>query len=118
MTTVADLLRHPFWRILALVGILLSAAPACGSDEGAPPVDRETFVAVWVDLRLAAIASQGGTADPATRERIVERHGTSREELLAFIETHGRDIVYMERVWQDVETRMNELAPAADTTTG
>lgn len=100
------------------MGALLLAASACGGDERASPVDRDTFVAVWVDLRLAALASPGDAPDPATRERIVERHGTTQEELLAFVEAHGRDIAYMERVWQDVEARMDELAPDADTTSG
>lgn len=100
------------------MGALLAGAPSCGGDEAASPVDRDTFVAVWVDLRLAALASSGEPPDPATRERIVERHGTTEEELLAFVDAHGRDIAYMERVWQDVEARMSELAPAADTTNG
>lgn len=100
------------------MGAVFMAAQACGGDEAASPVDRDTFVAVWVDLRLAALASPGEAPDPVTRERIVERHGTTEQELLAFVEAHGRDIAYMERVWQDVEARMNELSPAADTTNG
>lgn len=82
------------------------------------PVDRETFVSVWVDLRLAALAAPTRRLDPETRERIVQRRGTTEEELLAFVEAHGRDIAYMEGVWQDVEERMNELSAAADTAGG
>lgn len=78
-------------------------------------MDRETFVSVWVDLRLAALGTSTGRVDPETRERIVQRHGTTEEELLAFVEAHGRDIAYMEGVWQDVEERMNQLSASADT---
>lgn len=114
---MVELLRHPRWRILALLAALFHSA-GCGNDADVARVDRETFVSVWVELRLAALASPGGRVDPETRERLVARHGTTEEELLAFVEAHARDIAYMERVWEDVEERMNELSAAADTAGG
>jgi hypothetical protein len=95
----------------------LALVVAClvGCGEAPPPdvIDREAFVATWVDLRTAA-AQAGATAPPASeRERILREHGVSEDELLGFVDTFGNEPRFMVEVWADVEARLRP-PPATD----
>ncbi|HSM06785.1 MAG TPA: hypothetical protein VK858_19320 [Longimicrobiales bacterium] len=93
-----------------LIALLIAAGTtACGPDDGAMPetLDRETFVAVMVELRKAALAESDATLRPSEREQILGGHGVTEEDLLTFAEVHGQDPTYMAEVWRDIETRLN-----------
>ncbi len=115
--------RTPSLRrtLLALVLPLLTAA-ACGDDGATPPPDeagtiaRETFVEVYVDLRIAALRSEGRTIDAATRERILSRHDVTRDDLLEFVDVHGENPRFIRDVWGEVEARIDSIRNPEDTT--
>lgn len=69
-------------------------------------IDRETFVATYVDLRRAALSSPGQTLSDADRERVLRQNAVSEGELIAFADAWGRDARYMTRVWEDVGARL------------
>ena len=94
-------------RILSLA--LLLAAAACGGGDPAVPtdvIDRETFIATYVELREAAIATPDFRAPAQVRDEILARHGVDAESLIRFAEAHGADLDYMNQVWTEVETRI------------
>lgn len=78
-------------------------------------MNRETFIATYADLRAAALSSRDGRIAPEHREEILEAHGVSEEELLRFVEIHGRDVEYMAEVWGEVEERLAGRALESDT---
>jgi hypothetical protein len=88
-----------------LLPVLLLAA-ACG---GAEPetIERESFIATYVDLRRAALQNPGAQIGPPQRDEVLARHGVSEEDLLSFVEVHGRDVDYMAGVWGEVEARLH-----------
>lgn len=100
---------------LLILGLgALPALPACGNGaEPAPAetIDRETFVATYVDLRAAALAAPGGGLAPADRERILAQHGVSEQDLLEFADARGGDVAYMRDLWLEVEARLTPPAP-------
>lgn len=104
--------RSSVHALLLLAGLLV--VPGCG-EGGAEPreegIDRETFVATYVDLRRAAIRDGPDPITPEARDRVLERHGVSSEELLEFVEIHGRDLEYMEAVWDTVEAILGQEPP-------
>lgn len=91
---------------LAALVVLASCAGDVPAD-GAPSLDRETFIATYVDLRTEAVRT--GAAELATEARIavLERHGVSEEDLLGFVEAHGEDVDFMRAVWDEVEARLD-----------
>jgi hypothetical protein len=89
----------PFLALLLVVG-------ACG-DAGPETIQRETFVATYVDLRRAALENPARQITPAKRDEVLSRHGVTEEDLYAFVEAHGRDVDYMAGVWSDVEARLH-----------
>lgn len=96
-----------------LAAVSLGAAVSCANGPADAPapgaVDRETFVATYVDLRATAVRSETGTLDAAQRREILARHGATEEGLIAFAEAHGEDVAYMKGVWDEVETQLDAM---------
>lgn len=92
---------------LAISALLLAG---CTESDGSPtaPIDVDRFVAVYVDLRAAALVRADGELPPRERDRILDEHGVEAEDLVEFVEVHGEDIRFMDRVWAEVESRLAE----------
>lgn len=95
-----------------LVALVLLAA-ACSPDTAAPvgdtTVDREVFIATYVDLRAAVIRAEGFELSDEARATVLSRHSVTEEDLLGFAEFHGEDVAYMRAVWDEVEARMDAI---------
>jgi len=113
-TTVA--LRHRF-RLTShsrgvLLGTLLLGSTACGPGGREDSMDRELFVATYVDLRITASETDSLRLGDSGREEILTRHGVSAAELSYFAETHAKDLGFMREVWNEVEIRLDRQAGA------
>jgi hypothetical protein len=104
-------LKAPSPFVFGLLALL--ALPACDpgfpSSEGNAPIDRETFVEVYVDLRAEAVRWDGGRLPENERDRILQEHGVTADDLRAFVQVHGRNVPYMTEVWTEVDERMADL---------
>ena len=101
-------------RAAALI-LLVQAASACGGPaSGGEAIDREVFIETYVELRLAALDSDDFAVPPAEREEILARHGVDQEALLRFADVHGRDVDFMNEVWADVESRLEQRRSSDD----
>ena len=76
-------------------------------------VDREVFVAAYVDLRLAALQNPSAEVTASTRDSILNVHGVTAEQLLEFAQVRGRDAEYMQGVWNEITARMDGEDPEA-----
>ena len=93
------------WTFLSIgVAVCLSACQgdAAGLDE-AEIIEREVFVAVYVDLRAAALATDEGEITDKARAEVVARHGASETDVLNFAEYHAEDLPFMRQVWDEIE---------------
>ena len=70
-------------------------------------IDRDTFIDVYVDLRVAALEHQDAVIREEDRDRILSTHQVTVDELVEFAEVRGRDPAFMEGVWEEIETRLN-----------
>jgi len=84
-----------------------------GSASGAP-IDRDAFVAAYVDLRIAALEADSSVISEAGRAEVLARHGITADDLLEFAELHGRDVEFMREVWNEVELRLDQRRPGSD----
>ena len=91
------------------------AGAACAPNEP-ETISRETFVETYVALRAAELRSPGAVIPDEDRDRVLAEMGVSEEDLLAFAEVHGDDVLFMEAVWSEVQNRMAELSSRPDTT--
>lgn len=106
----------PVVRALATVLSLSLALGGCGTDGSAGPqagIDREIFVATYVDLRVTALHG-GGELTDAQRQEVLARHQVTEAELTGFIDAHGQDVAYMRSVWNDVEARLDATRSRPD----
>ena len=69
-------------------------------------IDRETFVATYVDLRRAMLDSPQQTLSDTDRERVLRQNAVSEGELIAFADAWGGDTSYMTGVWEEVGARL------------
>lgn len=98
-------------RLAAAWAAVLLALPACAGGPSTPAtaVDRETFIATYVELRAAAIRMATAELSDEARSEILARNGVSEESLLAFVEAHGEDVEFMRALWDEVEARLEAV---------
>ena len=93
------------------------ACGACQSDGAAPEEDtisKDAFVQAYVALRTVGLRAPNQLLPDEDRTRILLDEGVTEEELFAFAEIHGRDVVYMRDVWNEIEERLAALRVEAD----
>jgi hypothetical protein len=67
-------------------------------------IPRVTFQETMVELRLEAYrANDQGVLPDGAHEAVLARHGVSVDEMIEFIEVHGRNIPLMDSVWAEVD---------------
>jgi hypothetical protein len=103
---------RPRLPLLSLVAACTIAFAAC--DDGTPTaetsIDRETFIATYVDLRLSALGTQSGVITDAERARVLEKHSVTEDDLLGFADAWGPDPEAMKGVWEEVQRRLRAAA--------
>lgn len=98
----------PLLLLFSVVVVLTSCGdgPAAASTS----IDRETFIATYVDLRLSALGTPTGEITEAERARVLEKHGTREADLLSYAEAHGSDPATMREIWDEVRLRLQRAA--------
>jgi hypothetical protein len=102
-------------RPVRALALLLLATACGGGGPGAVPadvIDRQTFIETYVDLRLAAVATEAFRVSAEDRAEILARHGIDGEALVRFADAHGGDLDYMNEVWSEIEVRIQERTEA------
>ena len=94
-------------RSAALTAIAAVLLLGCrGDTDPLRVIEREAFIATWVDLRNTAAQWRGGALPESERTRLLREHGVTEDQLLAFVDAYGEDPRYMLEVWAEVEQRM------------
>ncbi len=104
----------------AVLPMLLGATLALGGcGTGTTPDTAETisphdFVSTYVDLRLAVL-NTGETTEltDSARAAILKHHGVTEDDLLDFVNVHGKDPAFMKAVWDSVEVSLSATRPDA-----
>lgn len=94
-----------------LTTLVVVVLAACGRADGSASgevIDRDAFIATYVDLRMAALHAPDLHVSDEQRAEILARHGVDEESLLEFADVHGRDIAYMSEVWNEIDTRIQQ----------
>lgn len=98
--------------MLGLPGLAaLALLASCGREHSPPEaLTREAFVAVYVDLRVAALQGGGDDdLDEQVRDSILEAHGVTQEQVLAFAEGRATDLEFMRDLWNEIEARLDSV---------
>ena len=97
-------------RLLASTLVLSSLACVGGpsNPDTSELMDRDTFIATYVDLRVAALTSEEGEVTDGSRPAVLTRHGVTEEDLVFFAEVHGGELTFMRDLWNEVELQLEE----------
>ena len=71
-------------------------------------ISREAFIQAYVELRVGALRSPGQEMPLEERDRILANLGLADQDLLDFVEVRGRDVQFMRRVWEEVDSIITE----------
>jgi hypothetical protein len=97
----------------SVILVLTLSTFACTGEPTASPdiagLDRETFIATYVDLRTAVIRGDTHDLSDQDRARILSDHGVTEEDLLGFAAAHGENVDFMRGVWDEVEARLDAV---------
>ena len=94
--------------VFPIFALLFLSACSSGPSEDRDTISRETFMAAYIELRVAGLQDPSGEIGLAERDRILGELGLTDEDLLRFVEVRGRDGSYMEGVWREVDSLMRE----------
>ncbi len=115
MHTIA--LRASHARTFLFIGLAVSLSACRGDTAGldeAVIIDREVFVAVYVDLRATALVTEAGEITDEARAEVLTRHDTSETDILNFGEFHAEDLIFMRQVWDEIETSLEARRVGTD----
>ena len=98
-------------RLLGLVCTVVLFG--CGGGDPAT-IDRDVFIAAYVDLRAEALLNDDRQITDDERDQVLQEHGVTEGDLMAFAEIHGRDVAFMRDVWDEVEERLDLMRPLID----
>jgi hypothetical protein len=99
---------------LMAAGLLAAGLTAC--DGGVPgsererTIPRETFIRAMVELRLLAAESPEEGVATTRRDGLLGELGVTSEQLIRFAEVHGRNVPYMNDVWNEVHRQLLDHA--------
>ncbi len=99
-------------RVGTAVALAVLAAAACGSQPDT--ISREEFIATYMALRLAELEEGAAVITDAKRDSVLAARGVTEEDLGAFVEAHGRDVVFMQGVWTEIDSLMSERGGEPD----
>jgi hypothetical protein len=86
--------------------LVLGAFAAAGCEPAAPEgIDRDTFIAAYVDLRRAAV---DGQLDSLVRDSILRAHDVTETELRGYIDERRDDPAAISDTWREI---MDSIAP-------
>lgn len=92
-------------------GLLLLLILLPGCDLGIPSsadertIDDDTFVEVMVELRQETLRA-GGTLPESDRDRILESHDVTPDDLVTWARVHGGNVPRMHAVWNRIEEEL------------
>lgn len=95
--------------LAVVTGSVVALSSACGPDEGGAEgtIERDVFIATYVDLRVSALQTDSQRVSEALRDSLLTHHGVTVEQLLHFAEANADRIAFMRDVWADVESELD-----------
>jgi hypothetical protein len=75
--------------------------PGEGSEDAIP---RESFIKAYVELRVAALQAPGQEVTVQLRDGVLDGMELQESDLLDFVEVHGKDVQFMRRLWEEVDS--------------
>lgn len=100
--------------ISLLVPLALSGCDADGAGPEETTISKEAFISTYVALRAVSLLEPNQLPADSDRDRVLEEHGVTQEDLLLFAEVHGGDVDYIETVWNEIEERLEALREDPD----
>ena len=118
-------MKTKIWILIVLAAVFITLAALglhCQPSSSEAPIDRETFVTLYVDLEMAAERAGIGTPKyERVRDSILTSHGTDFEEITAMLSAYDTEPEKWAEVWKEILAELDRRKAAAslpDSTAG
>jgi hypothetical protein len=104
-------------RVLGVISILgtLLFFSACADTIDPPPINREQYVEIYVEILRAIDEEPDSIAASQRAQEILDLRGITQAELLAYAEHYINEPEHLAEVWLEIETRIRN--PQGEDTT-
>jgi hypothetical protein len=92
----------------------LACSPTVPSEPEADTISRELFISAYVELRVAALQAPGQELTLAARDRALASVEVTENQVLGFVEAHGKDVPFMRRLWEEVDSILEDRRSPGD----
>ncbi|MGH7502807.1 MAG: hypothetical protein ACREL7_13760 [Longimicrobiales bacterium] len=106
-----------FSRSSTVALLALALAAGCGRAGPTAPMDRDAFIEVMTELRLAAREFKDPSAFDARKADILAAAGVTDSTLMQFVRVYREDPEFMSLIWEEVDERLNPPPFERDTAT-
>ena len=89
--------------LLACLLATTCSFPAFGEGSG-DAIPRESFIDAYVELRVAALQAEDQKLTVQLRDGVLHGMELQESDLLDFVEVHGKDVQFMRRLWEEVDS--------------
>jgi hypothetical protein len=95
--------------LAVVTGAVVGLTSACGPDEGGAEgtIERDVFIATYVDLRVSALQTDSQRVSEPMRDSLLAHHGVTVEQLMHFAEANADRVAFMRDVWAEVESELD-----------
>lgn len=118
-------MKTKVWILVVLVAIFVLVAiyttlPILGlrhlSTSSDPPLDRETFISLYVDLEIAAEKAGIGTPDyEAVRDSILSSYSTTFDEVTGMLSSYDTEPEKWAEIWEGILAELEKRKSALTT---
>ena len=96
--------------ISLVVAVALAASAGCADVAEEEGMGRDEFVSTYLDLRRATV---DGRLDEAVRDSILDAHGTTDEEMRAYVDARADDPDAIAQTWREITDSIAAAAKPA-----
>lgn len=110
-------MKTKIWIITALVAVLVAIALynylGTGATSSAPPIDRDAFVSLYVDLELIAEKAGIGTPQYETaRDSILDAYGVTLDDVTVMLTTYDTEPEKWADIWDRILAELDQRKAA------
>ncbi len=102
-------------RFAAIVALMAGTVFTAACSDDSTGLQEETYIDVMALLTWSRFRYADTPADDSVRAAVLDDYGLTGDELLDFAERHGGDVERMDRIWEAIRVRVEDLSdpPAA-----
>ena len=96
-------------RLVAALSLLMALTTASACGDSTTGLSDDEYIEIVARLTWSRVQYVDTARDDSLRAAVLDEFGVTGAELIEFADVHGPDVNRMERIWEAVRLRVEEL---------